>query len=266
MRKSIKDKHKKIESRTVEMKFSESLILRCRWNCQEMWKQQDFSSPSVFILTTVSQSPCPEDAGNASIHNWRGKKKNLKISSVLWYLHSSQTKTSNSCYFFVWKCKCYNFYTHTQSCRCMFLQSMTTWAIHKATCCPINKKHLIADPYSDITCWLDSTRTWLQLGTATHMLCSAPTWQRSSPQPEATHHLAAGTRSWYRLRPREEQGGAAAEDRLLASRKHASACSGTGRLDSMQGCPKGQRGPEELVNLQEQPLQSTTTDLRQGAR
>lgn len=87
---------------------------------------------------------------------------------------------------------------------------MTARAIYKGTYCPINQNYWITNAYSKLTHWLQSTRTWLQLAPATHhathVLCSAPTRQvGSAPQPGATYHLAAGSRSWDSLRPRRQQ-------------------------------------------------------------
>lgn len=111
-----------------------------------------------------------------------------------------QTK-NNSCVFQT--TKSYNFYIHTLF--LLHVSTITYWVIYKGSYCPINQNHWIADSYTELTCWLESTRTWFQLNTATHcgtqVPCSAPTWQVGSI-PQSPPHLAAGTSSWYRLKPR----------------------------------------------------------------
>lgn len=137
--------------------------------CQKIWNQQDFSSQPVFILTTVSQSHCPEDAENESIHQWR-RKKDLLIGLI----YISQTNKNNSCVF-----QAYNFYIHTLF--LLYAPTITYWVIYKHSYCPISQNHWITDACSELTCWLESTRTWFQLNTATHcgtrVPRSAPPWQ-----------------------------------------------------------------------------------------
>lgn len=94
---------------------------------------------------------------------------------------------------------------------------MTSWVIYRDSYCPINQNHRITDAYSELSCWLESTRTWFQSNTATHcgtqVPCSAPTRQVGSV-PQSPPYLTAGTRCWYRLKPRGQQGRTAAENTL----------------------------------------------------
>lgn len=187
----------------------------------------------MFILTTVSQSHCPEDDENDSIHQWR-RKKYLLICLI----YISQTNKNNSCVF-----QTYSFYIHTLF--LLYASTITSWVIYKGSYCPISQKDWINDACSELTCWLESTRTWFQLNSATHcgiqVPCSAPPWQVGSI-PQSPPQLAAGTSCWYRLKPRGQQGRAAAENTLGFSKGIFSACSGTEGMDAVQCCSKGQTG------------------------
>lgn len=104
---SIKGKHRKIESRTAEFKFSE-------------WKQMKLSDVKSmrFLLRTCVDfnysvtATMPRRCCNDSIHQWR--KKDLLIALI----DISQTNTNTSCV--LQTNKSYIFYTDTVSVVCFY--------------------------------------------------------------------------------------------------------------------------------------------------
>lgn len=104
--------------------------------------------------------------------------------------------------------KSYHFYIHTLF--LLYVSTITYWDIYKGLYCPINQNHWTADSYSELTCCLESTRTWFQLNTAIPLWYPGTlfcTHLQVENVPQSPPQLAAGTSCWYRLKPKGHKKG-----------------------------------------------------------
>lgn len=198
---SYKGKHRKIESRAVEFKFSES---------KRMKLSKDKKSTRFLLTTYVYFNYSVTVTLPRGCWEWLHptvKKKKRSLNGLDIY----QTK-NNSCVFQT--NKSYNFYMHTLYLLCIF--TITYWVIYKSSYCPISQNHWVTDAYSELTCWLESTRTWIQLNIPTHCGSQVPSCSDSAGREHPTVTTPPDCRDQLlaQIKIRAQQGRTAAENTL----------------------------------------------------